>query len=228
MWLFQPTPKHKKQKMIAKSSIKGDYTFEAQMRAMGKRLLNVFKDKDTVNATLREHIEKIESYFRKYDSVQLLGSIGLYLLDNLPNLEKYCMAQMYGTEMPLDENAEVIAEYAMNFGLSMPNDGIDNPTDEVIKDLRNRLRTLFMTYIYQDMPLVDDPMQSIDWMIHMDTIAVRGDGYQVHVYKVFKEMFFPHTTFYEQQFGYSVAQLFEFFMDLEKKRHSVLLAMKLH
>ena len=213
----QPTPKQKKQKTIAKSSIKGDYTFEAQMRAMGKRLLNVFKDKDTVNATLREHIEKIESYFRKYDSVQLLGSIGLYLLDNLPNLEKYFMAQMYGTEMHLDENAEVIAEYAMNFGLSMPNDGIDNPTDEVVKDLRNRLRTLFMTYIYQDMPLVDDPMQSIDWMIHMDTIAVRGDGYQVHVHEVFKEMFFPHTTFYEQQFGYSVAQLFEFFMDLENR-----------
>lgn len=209
----QPTPKQKKQKTIAKSSIKGDYTFEAQMRAMGKRLLAVFKDKDT----LREHIETIEGYFRRYDSVQLLGSIGLYLLDNLPNLEKYFMAQMYGTEMHLDENAEVIAEYAMNFGLSMPNDGIDNPTDEVVKDLRNRLRTLFMTYIYQDMPLVDDPMQSIDWMIHMDTIAVRGDGYQVHVHEVFKEMFFPHTTFYEQQFGYSVAQLFEFFMDLENR-----------
>ena len=45
----QPTPKHKKQKMIAKSSIKGDYTFEAQMRAMGKRLLEVFKDKDCLN-----------------------------------------------------------------------------------------------------------------------------------------------------------------------------------
>ena len=74
-----------------------------------------------------------------------------------------------------------------------------------------------MTYIYQDMPLVDDPMQSIDWMIHMDTIAVRGDGYQNHVYEVFKEMFFPHTTFYQQQFGYSVDQLFEFFMDLENR-----------
>ncbi len=213
----QPTPKQKKQKTIAKSSIKGNYTYEAQMRAMGKRLLELFKDKDTVNATLREHIETIEGYFRRYDSVQLLGSVGLYLLDNLPNLEKYFMAQMNGTEMHLDENAEVIAEYAMNFGLSMPNDGIDNPTDEVVKDLRNRLRTLFMTYIYQDMPLVDDPMQSIDWMIHMDTIAVRGDGYQVHVYEVFKEMFFPHTTFYEQQFGYSVTQLFEFFMDLENR-----------
>lgn len=210
-------PKPKKQKVMAKQSINGFNLFETQMRAMGKRLLKVFKDKDTVNATLREHIETIEGYFRKYDSVQLLGSIGLYLLDNLPNLEKYFMAQMNGTEMHLDENAEVIAEYAMNFGLSMPNDGIDNPTEEVVKDLRNRLRALFMTYIYQDMPLVDDPMQSIDWMIHIDTIAVRGDGYQNHVYEVFKEMFFPHTTFYQQQFGYSVDQLFEFFMDLENR-----------
>lgn len=213
----QPTPKQKKQKTIAKSSIKGDYTYEAQMRAMGKRLLELFKDKDTVNATLREHIETIEDYFRRYDSVQLLGSIGLYLLDNLPNLEKCFMAQMNGTEMHLDENAEVIAEYAMNFGLSMSNDGVDNPTDEVVKDLRNRLKTLFVTYIYQDMPLVDGPMQFIDWMIHMDTIAVRGDGYQVHVYEVFKEMFFPHTPFYQQQFGYSVEQLFDFFMDLKNR-----------
>ena len=68
-----------------------------------------------------------------------------------------------------------------------------------------------------DMPLGDEPTQFIDWMIHMDTIAVRGDGYQVHVYEVFKEMFFPHTTFYQQQFGYSVDQLFDFFMDLENR-----------
>ena len=136
-------PKTKKQKVMAKQSINGFNLFETQMRTMGKRLLEVFKDKDTINATLREHIETIEGYFRKYDSVQLLGSIGLYLLDNLPNLEKHFMAQMNGTEMHLDENAEVIAEYAMNFGLSMPNDGIENPTDEVVKNLRNRLRTLF-------------------------------------------------------------------------------------
>ena len=54
-------PKPKKQKVIAKQSINGFNLFETQMRAMGKRLLKVFKDKDTVNATLREHIETIEA-----------------------------------------------------------------------------------------------------------------------------------------------------------------------
>ena len=119
--------------------------------------------------------------------------------------------------MNLSENAEVIAEYAMNFGLALPNDGKEEPTDGVVEDLRNRLKTLLFIYIYMDMPLVDDPMQSSDWMIHMNTIVVRGDGYQNHVYEVFKEMFYPHTPFYQQQFGYSVEQLFDFFMELEDR-----------
>ena len=46
------------------------------MHAMGKYLLKVSKDKDGIKTALREHIEIVEGYFRKYDSVQLLGSIG--------------------------------------------------------------------------------------------------------------------------------------------------------
>jgi hypothetical protein len=213
----QPKPKTKKQKEVVKQSINGSNSIASQMHIIGKRLFEMFKDKNAVNDAIREHIETIEGYFKRYDSVQLLGSIGLYLLDNLPNFEKHFMAQIKGTNMSLDEDAEMIAEYAMNFGLSMPNTGRDNPTDEIIKDLMDKLRVLFIMYIYQDMPLVDEPMQSIDWMIHMNTIAVRGDGYQNHVYEVFKEMFFPHTTFYQQRFGYSVEQLFEFFMNLEDR-----------
>ena len=210
-------PKTKKQKSVAKQSINGSTPFESQMRTMGKRLLEIFKDKNAVNATLREHIETVEGYFRRYDSVQLLGSIGLFLLDHLPNIEKHFMAQMNGTDMRLDENAEVIAEYAMNFGLALPNEGKDTPTNKVIKDLRDRLKTLFVAYMHLDMPLGDESTQFIDWMIHMDTIAVRGDGYQIHVYEVFKEMFYPHTPIYQQHFGFSVEQLFDFFMDLENR-----------
>ncbi len=75
-------PKTKIQKSVAKQSINGSIPFESQMRTMAKRLLEIFKDKNAVNATLRESIETVEGYFRRYDSVQLLGSIGLYLLDH--------------------------------------------------------------------------------------------------------------------------------------------------
>ena len=211
------SPKAKKKKTVVRQCANTSNPFELQMRAMGKYLLKVFKDKDAIKTALREHIEIVEGYFRKYDSVQLLGGIGLYLLDNLPNIEKHFVAQINGTDMRLDENAEVIAEYAMNFGLALPNDGKDTPTDKVIKDLRDRLKTLFVAYLFLDMPLGDASAQFVDWMIHMDTIAVRGDGYQIHVYEVFKEIFYPHTPFYQQQFGYSIEQLFDFFMDLENR-----------
>lgn len=187
------------------------------MRMIGKRMFDFFKDTETVNAALREQIDVIIDYFRKYDTIQLLGSIGLYLLDNLPNPEKSFIAHLSNSKMELDEHAEVIAEYAMNFGLSMLNEGKEQPTNEVVSDLKNRLETLFMIYLHLDMPLVKDPMQSIDWIIHMETIAVRGDGYQTHVYEVFKEMFYPHTAFYQQEYGYSVENLFDFIMDLENR-----------
>lgn len=211
------SPKAKKKKTVVRQCANTSNPFELQMRAMGKYLLKVFKDKDAIKTALREHIEIVEGYFRKYDSVQLLGGIGLYLLDNLPNIEKHFVAQINGTDMRLDENAEVIAEYAMNFGLALPNDGKDTPTDKVIKDLRDRLKTLLVAYLFLDMPLGDEATQFVDWMIHMDTIAVRGDGYQIHVYEVFKEIFYPHTPFYQQQFGCSIEQLFDFFMDLENR-----------
>lgn len=211
----QPRPKVKRNVVL--SSTNKSNLFEKQMRMIGKRMFDFFKDTETVNAALREQIDVIIDYFRKYDTIQLLGSIGLYLLDNLPNPEKSFIAHLSNSKMELDEHAEVIAEYAMNFGLSMLNEGKEQPTNKVVSDLKNRLETLFMIYLHLDMPLVKDPMQSIDWIIHMETIAVRGDGYQTHVYEVFKEMFYPHTAFYQQEYGYSVENLFDFIMDLENR-----------
>lgn len=211
----QPRPKVKRNVVL--SSTNKSNLFEKQMRMIGKRMFDFFKDTETVNAALREQIDVIIDYFRKYDTIQLLGSIGLYLLDNLPNPEKSFIAHLSNSKMELDEHAEVIAEYAMNFGLSMLNEGKEQPTNEVVSDLKNRLETLFMIYLHLDMPLVKDPMQSIDWIIHMETIAVRGDGYQTHVYEVFKEMFYPHTAFYQQEYRYSVENLFDFIMDLENR-----------
>lgn len=213
----QPAPKKKSQNVVAKNVLGNINPYMIQMKTIGKRLKEFLKDKDSINAILQEHIRIIEGYFQKYDSVQLLGSIGLYLLDNLPNIEKYFYAQISGHQMDLDENAEVIAEYALNFGLAMPNIGMETPTDEIVNDLRTRLKTLFFTYVYYDMPLEKNAGLEIDWMIHMDTISVRGDGYQTHVYEVFKELFSPHSTYYQNQFGYSIEQLFDFFIKLEDR-----------
>lgn len=210
----QPRPKNKKRINNPK---KVEPSQGQMFRSLGKKMQLLLEDKETLNRTIREHIAQIETYFKRYDSIPLLGSVGLYLIDNLPNMEKYFMAGISGKKLELDEDAEVIAEYALNFGLSMPNTGKEEPTEEIITDLRERLRALSQIYRLIDMPLENNAEQFIDWVIHSEFIGIRGDGYQTHVYEVFREMFGPHSEFYEKMYGFSINELFDFFMDLENR-----------
>lgn len=192
-------------------------SIEEQFRLFGKMMLESFKDKESLSNSIASHISKVEGYFKRYDTVQLLGGMGLYMIDNTSTLEKSFMAQYEGREVRLDEEAEVLAEYALNFGLSMPNEGKDQPTDEVIEDLRKSLKSLYHLYGMIDMPLENNAEKFIDWIIHSETIAVRGDGYQKHVLEVFNEMFTPHTDFYEKKYGFSIEEMVQFFSELENR-----------
>ena len=104
----QPKPKKKKVKNSHKSRMS---LGNQQLRQLGEKIQEVLKDKEHVNASITEHISQVEEYFKRYDTIQLLGSVGLYLIDNLPNMEKYFMAGVAGKQLKLDEDAEVIAEY---------------------------------------------------------------------------------------------------------------------
>lgn len=211
----QPAPKKKKN--VAGSYRRKEESLEVKLKAYGVQMAEAFKDKDSIKNAITSHIERVESYFRQYDSIQLIGSVGLYAIDNLPTLEKKFMAQYTGQKLRLDEDAEVLAEYALNFGLSMPNGAKMNPTDEVVADLRETLRALFHLYRTMDMPLENNSEKFLDWMIHSETIVVRGDGYQEHILEVFNELFEPHSTFYEQKFGFSIKNLVDFLIVLEDR-----------
>ena len=68
-------PRPKKKKVASKITSYTDKTeaFKVQMRAMGMKLIEFFKNTEAVNTVLREQIDVIEGYFRKYDTIQLLG-----------------------------------------------------------------------------------------------------------------------------------------------------------
>lgn len=212
----QPRPKKKKGKSVVKRPATNN-SFEDQFRQYGKLMMKSLEDKENIKAKMAEDIGKIEGYFKKYDTIQLLGSIGLYLIDNLPTLEKNFMAQQMRAKPKLDEDAEVIAEYALNYGLSMPNDGKETPTSKVVNDLRETLRSLYKVYGLLDMPLENNAEQYVDWIIHSETIAVRGDGYPEHLQRVFKELFTPHTGFYQTTYGFSINDLLQFFQEVEDR-----------
>lgn len=211
----QPAPKKKK---IRRNNDKiTSNSLLQKFKRYSKELTKVLQKKDVLNGVICNEISKIEGYFRNYDSIQLLGGIGLYLIDNLSTLEKSFYAQMSGSHLALDEDAEVVTEYALNFALSMPNEGIKTPTPEIIDDLRESLRKLYKTYSLMDMPIENNAIQFIDWIIHSETIAVRGDGYSEHLHEVFKELFSPHSEFYKRKYGFSPEDLLIFFNDIENR-----------
>jgi len=214
---LQPRSKAKKHKTNPVHSLNSTMSFEDIMRVLGTQVMEALQHKEQLEKQIREHIEIVEGYFRRYDTVQLLGSTGLYFMDNLANLEKFFIAQMSGQKLELDERAEVISEYALNFGLSMPNDGLEEPTTEVVLDLRERLRYLSDIYGLLDMSLENNAEQFVNWLIHSETVIVRGDAYPIHYNEVFKEMFIPHSEFYQNRYGFSIGDLIVFFADLENR-----------
>ena len=208
----QPRPKRK----IIKFQNDMNLTLRG-FRQVGEKMKELLSDKEALNARIAENISRVEDLFKKYDSIQLMGSAGLYLLDNVANLEKHFMAQFEGKSMNLDEDSEALAEYTINFGLSLPNEGKETPSDDIVIELRETLRWLFYAYRLIDMPLEVDAEKDINWAIHSELIGVRGDGYMQHVQEVFKEMFFPHSSFFEKRYGFKVEELFEFFIDVEDR-----------
>lgn len=214
---MQPRPKVKKQKEEVRHRIGPENPYVIGLKKYGSQIMKLLKDKENILKQINQTIDWVENCFREYDTVQLLGSVGLYLLDNLPNLEKFFMAQIEGRKLELDEDAEVIAEYAMNFGLAMPNDGKATPTDEIVQQLREALRWLSKIYGLLEMPQGKDEGDVLKWMIHMDTINVRGDGYQVHVMDLFNGMFEPHSNFYKERYGFSFEEMRDFFKDVENR-----------
>lgn len=208
----QPRPKRKKVKTQNDMSLT-----LCGFRQVGEKMKELLSDKEALNARIAENISRVEVLFKKYDSIQLMGSAGLYLLDNVANLEKHFIAQLEGRSMNLDEDSEALAEYALNFGLSMPNEGKETPTDDIIIELRETLRWLFYAYRLIDMPLEMDAEKDINWAIHSELIGVRGDGYMQHVQEVFKEMFFSHSSFFEKRYGFKAEEIFDFFMEVEDR-----------
>lgn len=209
--------KEYKKRRMSKQELE-DEKFMEQMRCWGKKMQDMLKDKDYIKANMSKCINEIIECFKTYDSVMLLGGIGLRLLDNVPNLEKHFLSQLNGQPLTQDEDTEVVAEYAMNFGLAIPNDGRETPDEGIIDDLFSCLKSLKIAFsLFEQPEEADDNEATFTWLSQMETIGVRGDGYMIHIESVYKELFYPHTSFFESHYGFSVQQLFDFCTTIENR-----------
>lgn len=174
-------------------------------------------DKPFVQSEINALVDEAISVFETYERIQLLGGLGLILIDNLPTIDKLFEAQMSGTEPELDENAEIVMEYAMNFGTAIESKSEKAPTKEVIEHLYGLLKGLSHLYNVYDMPVTDTDYDAwLTWIVHLNHIYVRGDGYPCHVEQVFDELFRPHDEFFKSHYGFGFDTLKSFCLEIER------------
>ena len=174
-------------------------------------------NKPQIQSDIKALIEEVISIFKAYDRVQLLGGLGLILIDNLPISDKLFEAQMSGTTPELDEDAEAILEYAMNFGTSIETVSAVPPTHDIIQDLYGRLHQLMYLYNLYDMPASHKDYEAwLTWVVHANHIHVRGDAYPIHMEQVYEELFRPHDTFFRNRFGFGFDTLKRCCLEIER------------
>ncbi len=174
-------------------------------------------NKPMIQSEINKRIDDVINIFNSYDRVQLLGGLGLRLLDNLPTPDKMFEAQMYGTDLQLDENAEPVMEYAMNFGTALETVSETPPTQDILDNLYDTLAQLHQLYNFYDMPTSATNYEAwLTWMVHMDHIFVRGEGYASIIEKVFDDLFSPHDAFFRNRYGFGFDTLKSFCTQIER------------
>lgn len=175
-------------------------------------------NKPLVMSEIKVRIEQVIDLFNRYDRIQLLGGIGLILIENLPTPDKVVEAQMFGNGgLKLDEEAEIVMEYAMNFGTALEWKSDIAPNDEVIAQLYQTLKDISVLYNLYDMPISEEDYDAwLSWMVHMNHIHVRGEGYAVIVEQVFDDLFRPHDEFFKRRLGFSFDTLKFFCTEIER------------
>ena len=69
--------------MEVKHRIGPENPYVKGLKKYGSQIMKLLKNKENIQKQINQTIDWVENCFRKYDTVQLLGSLGLYLLDNL-------------------------------------------------------------------------------------------------------------------------------------------------
>ena len=203
--------KKKKKRQVSATKVKRN-------NAVISALKDFAVDKPRIMSEIRSRIDEVIEIFESYDRIQLLGGIGLKLIDNLPTIDKVLDAQMYGDgNLNLDEKAEVVMEYAMNFGTAMVCTSTEAPTKGILNDLYQTLSELSQLYNFYDMPVSETDYDAwLTWMVHTDHIFVRGEGYASVVEKVFDDLFLPHDDFFKNKYGFGFDTLKSFCVEIER------------
>jgi hypothetical protein len=116
---------------------------------------------------------------------------------------------------------EIIMEYCQSIALATPNinrgklPGRDelNKIYDLLLDIRRNLSAYYaIEHLEKKYSRIEYDMRHA--MIS-ETLAIRGEGYLLHVERLFSEMFSPHDSFFEKHYGFKAIDIVKTFKQLE-------------
>ncbi len=177
-------------------------------------------DRERYFQWIKDEIETVISLINKYDKIYVLGGIAAKLLETTPNLydqitESTQEIDTVGIKKNVDEEIEVVLEYAINIATATDNKKVGViPTHDNIQEIINQLikikTNINMFEISNE--ISPEASRSDQWLRSMtilNSLNVRGAGYQNHVESIYQEVFGPFDQFLSQYYEFNSNDIFQ-------------------
>lgn len=183
---------------------------------------------------IKGEIDKAIALINKFDKIYILGGMGARLIKATPTIASHFLETYSGQDKEYaepdmvteDDNAEVLLEYAMSLATATENvnKGVI-PTSKDIDELREILIVIKSNFSFlelsTDIPSgVNETEHWLTTSIKQETMHVRGNGYQVHITELFREMFQYHDDFLNRFYHFNSQDVFNTILKLDSLVYS--------
>ena len=156
---------------------------------------------------IESQIEKVETIFRDYDNLKLLGALAYN--------------QFVQQSYPEDDGlSEVTLEYGLSFSTAISGNATVEPSPRIINELIKTLISIRHSYSgYVMSEDVDGKYTQMEGQIRqkviLESLYMRGNGYTRHIYEIYEELFLGHNDFLTEKYGFTASDILNTFRDLE-------------
>ena len=178
---------------------------------------------------LQQEIEEAIKLINQYDKIYILGFLGAKLIKASPSISNQFFANYTAEDkdqikedelLQEDPQIETMLEYAMSIATSGENQQTIIPTKEQLQAIYEKLSSIkFNTGFYEmtaDIPAYGNEADHwLRFIIITDSMNVRGDGYEIHITQVYKELFEPFSGFLETAYGFNHHDLLKTILKLD-------------
>ncbi len=166
---------------------------------------------------LQQEIEEAIKLINQYDKIYVLGFLGSKLIKASPSISNQFLANYTGEDkdqiredelLQDDPQIETMLEYAMSIATASDNHQTATPTKEELEAIYEKLSSIKSNVGFYEMTAEipaegNEADQWLRFIIVTDSMNVRGDGYQMHITQVYKELFEPFSGFLETAYGFN-------------------------